>query len=125
MKKSRATPATKQSSVNELSLYLTLNVDYEVGDDFDVLKWWKENERTFPVLTKMAKQVLRMPISTVAVEQEFSAADNVLTDYRTRLSPSTLETLVFFHDWLKAQRRTQEMSIAPTRNFMEETTEGG
>ncbi|CAH9098698.1 unnamed protein product [Cuscuta europaea] len=95
------------------------------GDDFDVLKWWKENERTFPILSKMAKQVLAMPISTVAVEQEFSAAGNVLTDYRTRLSPSSLETLVCFHDWLKAQRRTQEITITPSRHFMEETTEGG
>ncbi|CAH9142888.1 unnamed protein product [Cuscuta epithymum] len=73
----------------------------------------------------MAKQVLAMPISTIAVEQEFSAAGNVLTDYRTRLSLSSLETLVCFHDWLKAQRRTQEMSIAPTCHFMEETTEYG
>ncbi|CAH9083978.1 unnamed protein product [Cuscuta europaea] len=96
-----------------------------VGDDFDVLKWWKENERTFPILSKMAKQVLAMPISTVAVEQEFSAAGNILTDYRTRLSPSSLETLVCFHDWLKAQRRTQEITITPSRHFMEETTKGG
>ncbi|CAH9077676.1 unnamed protein product, partial [Cuscuta epithymum] len=31
------------------------------GDDFDVLQWWKEKERTFPILSKMAKQVLAMP----------------------------------------------------------------
>ncbi|CAH9100149.1 unnamed protein product [Cuscuta europaea] len=96
-----------------------------VGDDFDVLKWWKENERTFPILSKIAKQVLAMPISTVGVEQEFSAVGNVITDYRMRLSSSSLETLVCFHDWLKVQRRTQEITNTPTRHFMEETTEGG
>ncbi|CAH9089989.1 unnamed protein product [Cuscuta europaea] len=88
-------------------------------------EWWKEKERTFPILSKMAKQVLAMSVSTVAVEQEFSAAGNVLTDYRTRLSANSLETLVCFHDWLKAKRRTQEISIEPIRHFMEETTKDG
>ncbi|CAH9109711.1 unnamed protein product [Cuscuta europaea] len=123
MKKSKSTPVNEQSSINELSLYLTFLVEYEEGDDFDVFQWWKEKERTFPILSKMAKQVLAILVSTVAVEQEFSAAGNVLTDYRTRLSANSLETPVCFHDWLKAKRRTQEISIEPTRHFMEETTE--
>ncbi|CAH9130927.1 unnamed protein product [Cuscuta epithymum] len=38
MKKSKATSIAEQSSVNELSMYLTFHVDYEEGDDFDVLK---------------------------------------------------------------------------------------
>ncbi|CAH9101178.1 unnamed protein product [Cuscuta europaea] len=67
MKKSKATPVVEQSSVNELSLYLTFPVDFEEDDDFDVLKWWKDKERTFPILSKMAKQVLSMLVSTVAV----------------------------------------------------------
>ncbi|CAH9115166.1 unnamed protein product [Cuscuta europaea] len=125
MKKSKSTPVNEQSSINELSLYLTFHVEYEEGNDFDDLQWWKEKERTFPILSKMAMQVLAMPVSTVAVEQEFSAAGNVLTDYRTRLSANSLETLVCFHDWLKVKRRTQEISIEPTRHFMEETTEDG
>ncbi|CAH9084921.1 unnamed protein product, partial [Cuscuta europaea] len=71
-------------------------------DDFDVLNWWKRKERMFSVLAKMAKQVLSMPVSTVAVEQEFSSTDNVLTQCRTRLSAESLEMLICYHDWLKA-----------------------
>ncbi|CAH9115794.1 unnamed protein product [Cuscuta europaea] len=74
----------------------------------------------FPVLTKMAKQVLSMPISTVAVEQEFSSADNVLTQCRTRLSAESLEMLICYHDWLKAARRAQEIDITPSQHLIDE-----
>ncbi|CAH9115088.1 unnamed protein product [Cuscuta europaea] len=93
-------------------------------DDFDVLNWWKGKERMFPVLAKMAKQVLSMPVSTVAVEQEFSSAGNVLTQTRTRLSAESLEMLICYHDWLKTARRAQEIDITPSQHFMDESTEG-
>ncbi|CAH9071381.1 unnamed protein product [Cuscuta epithymum] len=49
MKKIKSTPVVEQSSINELSTYLTFHVDYEERDDFAFLKWWKDKERTFPV----------------------------------------------------------------------------
>ncbi|KAL6912187.1 hypothetical protein ACP4OV_000992 [Aristida adscensionis] len=45
------------------------------NDDFDVLKWWKRNEETYPVLAKMARDLLAIPLSTVASESTFSIAD--------------------------------------------------
>ncbi|CAH9115695.1 unnamed protein product [Cuscuta europaea] len=75
-----------------------------------------------PVLAKMTKQVLSMPVSTVAVEQEFSSAGNVLTQTRTRLSAESLEMLICYHDWLKAARRAQEIDITPSQHFMGEST---
>ncbi|CAH9087320.1 unnamed protein product [Cuscuta europaea] len=126
IKKTKITPATQQSTINEISLYLTYDVDFEEDDEFDILNWWKGKERMFPVLAKMAKQVLSMQISTAAVEQEFSSADNVLTQSRTRLSAESLETLICYHDWLKAARRAQEIGITPSQHFMDESTiEGG
>ncbi|CAH9087087.1 unnamed protein product [Cuscuta epithymum] len=114
------------TALNEITLYLTYEVDFEENDDFDVLDWWKSKERTFPILARMAKQVLLMPVSTVAVEQEFSSAGNVLTASRSRLSAESLETLICYHDWLKAARRTQELSITPSQDFMDDsTTDGG
>ncbi|CAH9123747.1 unnamed protein product [Cuscuta epithymum] len=126
MKKTKTTHVSEQSALNEITLYLTYEVDFEENDDFDVLDWWKSKERTFPILARMAKQVRSMPISTVAVEQEFSSAGNVLTASRSRLSAESLETLICYHDWLKAARRTQEMSITPSQDFMDDsTTDGG
>ncbi|CAH9088287.1 unnamed protein product [Cuscuta epithymum] len=126
MKKTKTTHTTEQSALNEISLYINYEVDFDENDEFDILKWWKSKERMFPILAQMAKQVLSMPVSTVAVEQEFSSADNVLTASRTSLSAESLETLICYHNWLKAIRRTQEISITPSQDFMDEsTTEGG
>ncbi|CAH9098858.1 unnamed protein product, partial [Cuscuta epithymum] len=62
-------------------------------------------------------------VSTIPVKQEFSEIDNILTDYRTWLSAQSLETLIFFHDWLKAHHhRTEEVNIALDHHFMKETT---
>ncbi|RAL50083.1 hypothetical protein DM860_007757 [Cuscuta australis] len=87
---------TTVSSHNELAMYQGVPCDYDDDDDveFDVLGWWKRNEHMFSCLGMLARQVLSLPVSTVAVEQEFSAGDNILTDFRSCLSAESLETLV-------------------------------
>ncbi|KAF5807215.1 putative HAT dimerization domain, ribonuclease H-like superfamily [Helianthus annuus] len=40
---------------------------------FDVLKWRSQNCSKFPVLSKMAKDIFGIPITTVASELAFSA----------------------------------------------------
>jgi len=48
----------------------------------------------------MARDVLAVIISTVASESSFSTGGRVLDAYRSRLIPSTVETLVCTRDWL-------------------------
>ncbi|RAL42979.1 hypothetical protein DM860_009761 [Cuscuta australis] len=84
------------------------NYDEDNERAFNVLEWWKRNEHMFPYLGMLAKQVLSMPVSTVAVEQEFNSSGNILTDYRSCLSAKSLEALVCNQDWLLARRRAQE-----------------
>ncbi|RAL51803.1 hypothetical protein DM860_010521 [Cuscuta australis] len=67
----------------------------------------KRNEHMFPCLGMLARQVLSVPVSTVAVKREFSAGGNILTDYRSCLNAKSLETLVCNQDWLLARRRAQ------------------
>ncbi|KAK2659129.1 hypothetical protein Ddye_005662 [Dipteronia dyeriana] len=61
------------------------------GDDdvnkFDILYWWREHQKHFPILSIIAKQILATPVSTVAVEQEFSAGGNICDARRSLLSP--------------------------------------
>ncbi|VFQ77666.1 unnamed protein product [Cuscuta campestris] len=111
----RAQPSTSSggttvSSHNELVMYQGVAYDYGDDDDveFDVLGWWKRSEHMFPCLGMLARQVLSIPVSTVAVEQEFSAGGNILTDFRSCLSAESLETLVCNRDWLLARCRAQE-----------------
>lgn len=71
--------------------------------DFDVLAWWKVNARDFPTLALIARDVLAIPVSTVASESAFSTSGRFVSPHRSRLHPSTLEVLMCAQDWLWAQ----------------------
>ena len=65
------------------------------------LLYWKKHKDTRPILASLALQYLTCPASTVASERLFSAAGNILTDSRNRLSPDKLDKLLFLHHNLK------------------------
>ncbi|GAU34710.1 hypothetical protein TSUD_29520 [Trifolium subterraneum] len=39
---------------------------------FDLLNWWKVNSTKYPILGQMARDILAIPLSTVASESAFS-----------------------------------------------------
>ncbi|XP_074373031.1 zinc finger BED domain-containing protein RICESLEEPER 2-like [Apium graveolens] len=61
---------------------------------FDALAWWKGNSSKFPILSKMACDVLSVPISTVASESSFSAGGRMIEPRRSCLKPETVEMLL-------------------------------
>ena len=86
---------------NELEIYLSEDIIMDEGDSFDVLRWWKHNSERFPVLSLMARDVLAVPISTVASESAFSTGGRVLDSFRSSLSPKIVEALICTSDWLR------------------------
>jgi hypothetical protein len=78
----------------------------DMGVTFDVLKWWNQNSSKYPILSKLARDVLAIPITTVASESAFSAGGRILDDYRSSLSKDMVEILVCGSDWIKASSRT-------------------
>jgi hypothetical protein len=66
-----------------------------------VLKWWKRNVENYPVLAKMARDFLAIPLSSVASESTFSTAGMVIDQHRSSLNPETAEGLICSKDWLK------------------------
>ncbi|XP_072147896.1 zinc finger BED domain-containing protein RICESLEEPER 2-like [Setaria viridis] len=76
--------------------------------DFEILEWWKDNAHRFPILSHMARDLLAIPISTVASESAFSTGGRVLDDFRSSLTPIMVERLICTQDWL---RRSTTLSV--------------
>ncbi|CAA0810625.1 Zinc finger BED domain-containing protein DAYSLEEPER [Striga hermonthica] len=85
----------------DLDVYLKESVLVVEKDDFDILMWWKLNKSRFPILSCFARDVLAIPVSTVASEFGFSTGGRVLDDYRSSLTPKVVEALICAQDWLK------------------------
>ncbi|KAI9200405.1 hypothetical protein LWI28_007288 [Acer negundo] len=68
----------------------------------------------------IAKNIFSTPVSTVAVEQEFSAGGNILDERRSCLPPKALQMQVCVDDWTKAQYRQQEIEHEITYDFFKD-----
>ncbi|KAL4298123.1 hypothetical protein GQ457_12G015520 [Hibiscus cannabinus] len=87
----------------ELEKYLSEEV--EPNDlNFDILEWWSGSQMRYPVLARMARDVLAIPISTIASESAFSTGGRVLDSFRTSLTPRIAEALICSQDWLRKSR---------------------
>ncbi|XP_019179871.1 PREDICTED: zinc finger BED domain-containing protein RICESLEEPER 1-like isoform X2 [Ipomoea nil] len=84
----------------ELEIYLAEAI-VEEETSFDILRWWKLNAERFPILSKIARDVLAIPISTVASESAFSTSGRILDPFRSSLTPKIVEALVCTQDWLR------------------------
>lgn len=78
--------ANSQSSamnkMDELEQYFTDPlVPRSSTELFDVLDWWKENELRYPSVAAMARDILAIPITSVASESIFSIAGRIVDDY--------------------------------------------
>ena len=71
-------------------------------------------------MTKIAKNIFSTPVSTVVVEQEFSARGNILDEQRSCLTPKSLHIQVCVDDWMKAQYRQQELDQEPVYDFFKD-----
>ena len=68
--------------------------------NLDVLSYWKGNQYRYPQIAVMARDVLSIPVTTVASESTFSNSGRVLDQYRSALKPDVVEALVCSRDWL-------------------------
>ncbi|KAI3750895.1 hypothetical protein L2E82_21794 [Cichorium intybus] len=68
--------------------------------ELDLLVWWKTNGFKYPTLQRIAKDILAVPISTVASESAFSTSGRLISPHRSRLHPKTLEALMCAQSWL-------------------------
>ncbi|XP_016694363.1 zinc finger BED domain-containing protein RICESLEEPER 2-like [Gossypium hirsutum] len=89
-----------EDKTSELHKYLA-EANGEFVEDFDILLWWKVNSPRFPTLSKMARDVLAIPVSTVVSESAFSIGGHVFDQYRSSLTPEIVQALVCTQDWIR------------------------
>ncbi|GKA53405.1 zinc finger BED domain-containing protein RICESLEEPER 2 [Tanacetum coccineum] len=95
---------------DELKKYLKEpRLELEDDEDFDILTWWKINSPRFPIVSRMAKDILCIQVSTVASESAFSTSGRVLDPYRNSLAPNIVEALLCTQDWIRTSSRNITM----------------
>ncbi|XVF54432.1 hypothetical protein PTKIN_Ptkin05aG0179800 [Pterospermum kingtungense] len=92
---------TVQHVKSELDTYFEegVYICQENSRDFDALEWWKSNNLKFRILSKMACEILAIPITTVASESTFSAGGREIDAYRSTLGTDTVQMLLCGSDW--------------------------
>ncbi|KAL6613903.1 hypothetical protein ACP70R_036173 [Stipagrostis hirtigluma subsp. patula] len=110
--------ANSESEVpSELENYMK-KLPIRRGGEFDILSWWRSNALEYPILSQMARDILVVPASSVASESAFSTGDRVISDFRSRLAPETVEALICLQDWLRSSNST-ELSMEAINDFVE------
>ncbi|GJW10277.1 zinc finger BED domain-containing protein RICESLEEPER 2-like protein [Tanacetum coccineum] len=109
-KKSRGDPTMSSEYEQYLKTDFVSGLQPKDFASYDVLGFWKSKENQFPVLSRMAMDILSVQASSVASESAFSTSGRLLTIRRTRLTPESLEMCMCLKDHLDAHERKQNSS---------------
>ena len=76
----------------------------------DVLYWWKVNTK-YPTLQKIAKDIIAIPVSSVASESAFSTGGRVISPHRSRLHSQTVEALMCLQNWMMEEIKHKSLTF--------------
>jgi hypothetical protein len=92
------------NDLDELEKYISEPLLKHSGE-FDILSWWRGKTKEYPILTKIARDVMVVQVSTVASESAFSAGGRVVDPYHSNLGADMVEALICTKDWVAAERK--------------------
>ncbi|CAG9836709.1 unnamed protein product [Diabrotica balteata] len=84
--------------IDELEEYLSKP---RAANSKDFLEWWRTHETEYPTLSKMARDFLLIPATSVPAERLFSKASLVIRKHRNRLSDESARWLLCINSWSK------------------------
>nr|XP_023915248.1 zinc finger BED domain-containing protein RICESLEEPER 3-like [Quercus suber] len=89
---------------------IKLELEHYLEDDlmprtleFDILARWKSNGPKYPTLQRIARDIIAIPVSTVASESAFSTSGRLQSLQRSKLHAKTVEALMCAQNWLWAE----------------------
>ena len=69
----------------------------QLHHDEHALEWWKKNHERFPLIAKVARQLLCVPATSVPSERIFSTAGLIVSNLRSSLKPENTDMLIFLN----------------------------
>ena len=92
LKTRRKTTTSYPNDTNDIDKYLSVEtIPFEDNENFDILIWWKIQQIKYQNLSIIVRDVLTVPISTVASKAAFSAGGRVVSQRRCNLSHGAVE----------------------------------
>ncbi|XP_020534322.1 zinc finger BED domain-containing protein RICESLEEPER 2-like [Jatropha curcas] len=76
---------------SELDMYLEGVHICEDDETFNALEWWKVNKMKFGILSKVARDILSIPITITISKSTFNAKGEVVDLYRSSLTVNTVQ----------------------------------
>ena len=77
------------------------------------LKWWKSNQRYFPLLMEMALKILKIlsiPARSAPADRVFLTAGITIAKDRARLDTANANELVFLHESLPIKYKVKALN---------------
>jgi len=96
---------------SQLDLYLA-EPTRDINEKLDVLDYWSKASARYPEVAAMARDILAIPVSSVASESAFSTSRKVITHTRSSLGFKTVEALMCLQDWFR--EKMDEAPVAST-----------
>ena len=75
-------------SRNEVNEYLVIPVE---SQNVNPCKWWKHHKTQYPILSRIARDYICIPASSVSSEQAFSKSGELISKRRNRLGDRAIE----------------------------------
>jgi len=84
----------------ELTQYYVL---HPVDENIDILNWWSIHEKSFPNLSRMAKDFFAIMATTVPAERLNSKAFLTIRKHRNKLNAESSRSLLCLNSWFKSE----------------------
>jgi hypothetical protein len=91
---------------DEITRYLARGIERQKPRAF-----WKEHEYKFPILARMARDILSIPASGAGVERLFNCARDICHYRRDQLKPSTIRRLMLHQFAIKFGVEQEKIDI--------------
>ncbi|KAL0491201.1 hypothetical protein AKO1_002311 [Acrasis kona] len=94
---SRITRVTNNTRKSDIDVYFdtpVIELDESSLETFDLIGWWRDHQRDFPLLARAARDYLAIPLSSIDAERLFSKSSDVISSKRYSLHAETITSLM-------------------------------